>query len=978
MESKAGRTILSDTFTRRILTPDVGTKLRWIIAAAPCLVLIVMITFGALEYRRMMLENAVAEAADRIDSLASRVHEFFDRAIVLTRSIVSRQKAVGAHPASDTRAFLASLLDDIPAYEAQGLYIAFAERPHEDSEAVQWVWRRLVPGSKGYEIRTTDKLTYDYHVKSDRSEWYHGAKAKNDGDFYITRPYFDKDDTNVWMVSVTRPIYVREGDGLRFIGVAGVDLKLDDLTAYLQATMGETLGEESRDEGGYFYLFSNVGMAYGLPARIRRALGGPPREAFRVDELRRTFPEIDSVYARSESSLIRFTTPHGGSRLVSWKRISRDFDDKVVLSLPAAVVYGPAFRATVLSIGIGLVALAVMIGVVTTIADYYLSRPIRRLNAAAEAVESGNYGPVELGKLADRRDEFGQLARGFRQMVKEVAAREQELRDAQKHLDHRVRLRTAELEHTLEELRAAKEAAERATKQMEEFSTGVAHDMRNLLMIIIGYGEDLLRRAVKKKIDAFIPDLKLIANKGNELIELLNDLLWHSKAMSGKDVTLDLDEFDVADLIKSRMEGIELIAQKNGNTVTFRADNDLGRMVADKVKVSRILMNLLTNACKFTHNGTVTLTVWRERVESGDWVLFQIADTGIGMSAEQVAKLFDRYSQVHPQSGHNRMGFGLGLANSLLYCEAMGGAITVESEVGQGATFTVRLPAVVQVAESPSAAGAAPAVAQPADVAHTSAANLILVIDDDASISELLRRNLGDEGFQTLAAYNGEEGLRLAKRALPSAIILDVVLPGMDGWGVLAALKTDPRTSRIPVIMASILDERERGMQMGALAYVTKPFSRERLAGILHKHFGDRPGGRIVLVSEHPDVRARLQGPIVNLGWEIVTAEDGNAALGLLRSSKPDLILLDLPPNSGRGSDFIDRVRNNPDWDSIPIVVMSAAELSPGDRRELQGKLERMLRKGLYNREELLHEISVLVDEHRQHSKSLTKEESHA
>ncbi len=845
---------------------------------------------------------------------------------------------------------------------------------------------KRLPGTDQYVLHTNDKLTYDYHLKNELTEWYHGAKTKKDGEFFITKPYFDKDNTNVWMMSVTRPIFAPEPGGDRFIGVAGVDLKLDDLTSHLQSGLVEQQGKVYRNDGGYFYLFDSAGIAYGLPDGVRNALGSAPRPAFGIDEIRTALPEIDSIYARSESSLTPFRSTDGRPRLVCWKRISKDFDDKVVLSLPEAAVYGPAFRATILSLGTGLLALAVMIGVVTTIADHYLSRPINRLTAAAEAVEAGDYSPSGLGNLVVRRDEFGQLARGFRQMVKEVAAREQELLGAQQNLsqlnaslDHRVRLRTAELEHTLEELRGAKEAAERATKQMEDFATGVAHDMRNLLMIIIGYGEDLLRRAIKKKIDAFVPDLKLIANKGNELIELLNDLLCHNKAMSGKDVTLDLDEFDVARVIGARMEGIELIAQKNGNTVAFHAENDLGTMVADLVKVSRILMNLLTNACKFTQNGKVALTVTRERADAGDWFLFKVADTGIGMSAEQVAKLFDRFSQVHAHSGRNRMGFGLGLANSLLYCEAMGGTITVESEVGRGTTFTVRLPAVVRVDTQAPAANSAADAPRAADAPGPgSAANLILIIDDDASISELLQRNLGDEGFQTLAAYTGEEGLRLAKQALPSAIILDVVMPGIDGWAVLAALKTDPHTSRIPVIMASILDECERGMQMGVLAYVTKPFSRDRLAGILHKHVGGRHDACILLVSEHADVRDRVQKPIGGQSWEFVTAENGDAALRLIRERRPDLILLDLPPDTSRGGGFIDRVRNNPDWDSIPIVVMSAAELSPEDRRQLQDRLEMMLRKGLYDREELLHEISVLVDAHLQESKSLTPEETHA
>src|SRR6516162_159421 len=195
----------------RTIAPDINTKLRWMICAAPCLVLVVMIVFGALSYRGIMRDNAVAEATDRIDGLAARVHEFFDRAIVLTRVLVSRQKALGASPDAETRKVLAALLQDTPAYDAQGAYIAFEDRPYQDADAVQWVWRIRAPGQERFVLRTSDKLTYDYHQKNERTEWYQGAKNKRHGEFYITKPYFDADNTNVWMVSVTRPIYLREG-----------------------------------------------------------------------------------------------------------------------------------------------------------------------------------------------------------------------------------------------------------------------------------------------------------------------------------------------------------------------------------------------------------------------------------------------------------------------------------------------------------------------------------------------------------------------------------------------------------------------------------------------------------------------------------------------------------------------------------------------------------------------------------------------
>ena len=293
--------------------------------------------------------------------------------------------------------------------------------------------------------------------------------------------------------------------------------------------------------------------------------------------------------------------------------------------------------------------------------------------------------PAVLGIVVNSRD------------ITERKQNEAEIIQLNASLDRRVRLRTAELEQTLEELRGAKEATEMAMKQQDIFTLSAAHDMRNLLTIIIGYGEHLLRRAEKKKLDAFIPDLKLIENKSKELVELINDLLYQSKAMSDKGVELDLEEFDIAGMVHDRMEGIGLVAQKNGNAVEFRPEDGLGGMVADKVKVWRILMNLLTNACKFTRNGKITLTAARMRTEGGDRIVFQVADTGVGMNHEQISKLFDRFAQVHDHSGKKGMGFGLGLSICMLYCKSMGGEISVHSEEGKGTTFTVSLPAVVTV-----------------------------------------------------------------------------------------------------------------------------------------------------------------------------------------------------------------------------------------------------------------------------------------
>ena len=562
---------------------------------------------------------------------------------------------------------------------------------------------------------------------------------------------------------------------------------------------------------------------------------------------------------------------------------------------------------------------------------------------------------------------------------------ETEILQLNARLEERVRRRTAELEQKNEELQGAKEATDQAMKQQEIFLSNVAHDLRTPLTIVIGYSEDLLRRAKKKGNEAFIPDLRLIVNRGKELLDLINDLLNLSKAMNDKGIELDLEEFDVEGMVRGHMEGIGAIAQKYGNAIEFHPEPGLGTMRADKVKVWRLLMNLLSNSCKFTKDGTITTTASRVRDDEGEWIRFRVSDTGIGMSPEMQGHLFNRFSQVHAASGKLQAGVGLGLSICLIYCKAMGGRIVVESEEGRGSTFTVTLPVEVRpkVASSPRAAGlpAPPSALAPAPCPPAAAnghstppgdgANLILIIDDDASVCRLMERNLDEEGYRARIAHDGEEGLQMARQLHPSAIILDVVMSGLDGWDVLAALKSDAATAEIPIIMVSMLDERERGLRMGADEYIMKPFGRDRLTDLLHKHLGDRPGARLLVVEDDAETREQVCRSLREQNWEVYAADDGFEALRLLHEQRPDLILLDLMLPVMHGFELIEEVRKDPESQSIPIVVMTAADLSAEDRQHLEGQVKQILHKGLYGRDELLREIRTLVNE-QQRRKSAT------
>jgi CheY-like chemotaxis protein len=274
------------------------------------------------------------------------------------------------------------------------------------------------------------------------------------------------------------------------------------------------------------------------------------------------------------------------------------------------------------------------------------------------------------------------------------------------------------------------------------------------------------------------------------------------------------------------------LVEKNANRLEVRCADGVGRMHSDLTRTRQILLNLLSNACKFTQRGTIGLAAERERAADGtEWIVFRVSDSGIGMTPEQMAKLFEAFSQADASTSRHYGGTGLGLAITRRFCRMMGGEVTVESAAGRGSTFTVRLPATVGEPQAP-----AEPVAAPVQPAAGTTSGTLLVIDDDPEARALMRRFLGKEGFRIEEAPDGETGIRLARELRPDVITLDVLMPGMDGWAVLGALKNDPELATIPVVLATIVDEEHLGFALGASEYLTKPLNRERLIAVLEKY----------------------------------------------------------------------------------------------------------------------------------------------
>ncbi|MDQ6676387.1 MAG: response regulator [Acidobacteriota bacterium] len=507
-------------------------------------------------------------------------------------------------------------------------------------------------------------------------------------------------------------------------------------------------------------------------------------------------------------------------------------------------------------------------------------------------------------------------------------------------------------------LKREKDLALEASQAKSTFLANMSHELRTPLNAIIGYSEMLQEEAEESGDLSTVPDLQKIRNSGKHLLELINAVLDLSKIEAGK-MDLYLETFSVAALADEVISIVQPLAEKNGNLLLKTCPIDIGSMHADVTKIRQGLLNLLSNACKFTEKGTVSLLVKRESVEGVDWITFAVTDTGVGLTEEQAQSLFEPFTQADSSTTRKFGGTGLGLAITRRFVQMMGGEVQVSSEPGKGATFTIRIPANIMGRKS--ADGSTEAVAQNSRGSQKKKdAGIVLIIDDDPAVHELLRHSIGKQGFQVEGALTGEEGLRMARKLRPQAITLDVMMPGMDGWTVLSNLKNDPDLAHIPVIMLTIVDEKNRGYSLGAADYLTKPIERERLSAVLMR-FRKTTASEALVVEDDPGSRDVLCRLLETDGWKVIQAVNGREALDRITEKIPGVILLDLMMPEMDGFEFLQQLRLRDEWKLIPIIVVTAKDLTLEERGLLNGHVSRILQKGSYDREDLVAEVGRLV-----------------
>lgn len=500
-----------------------------------------------------------------------------------------------------------------------------------------------------------------------------------------------------------------------------------------------------------------------------------------------------------------------------------------------------------------------------------------------------------------------------------------------------------------------KKEAEVANKAKSTFLAKMSHELRTPLNAIIGYGEMLIEDTEQSNQENLIPDLQKIVASGKHLMELINVVLDLSKIEAGK-TEIFLETFPIRDLIENVATALRPLVEKNANILKIHHSENLDTVHTDLTKVRQVLFNLISNACKFTEQGTISLDVSRHLDDNREWLTISVIDTGIGMTKEQMTKLFQPFSQVDSSTGRNYGGTGLGLAISKKFCQMLGGDITVRSEFGVGSRFTIRLPLAP---ETPKTEPAVPAEhrLKPAPEGTIT----VLVIDDEHSVRDLMKRFLSKEGFRVETASDGEEGLRLARELRPDVITLDVMMPGMDGWAVLLALKSDPELIDIPVIMLTIVDNKNLGYALGISDYLIKPFDRDRLLTVLQKYRTPHTPRRALIVDDDANMRKLLRRMLEKKGWKVEEAGNGRIALESISKARPVVILLDLMMPEMDGFQFIDELHKQKAWRSIPVVVITGKDTTAEDRRRLEERVEKILKKGEYSMEELLLEVRDLV-----------------
>jgi len=520
----------------------------------------------------------------------------------------------------------------------------------------------------------------------------------------------------------------------------------------------------------------------------------------------------------------------------------------------------------------------------------------------------------------------------------------QQVRRHAEELEARVLARTRELQE-------ANRRLEEASRHKSEFLANMSHELRTPLNAIIGFTRLVMRRTRDILPAKQYENMEKILISSDHLLQLINGILDLSKIEAGR-MEVRPGVVNLAELVDGCLRTVEPLVKSDRLHLEKHIPDQLPALFTDGEKLKQILLNLLGNAIKFTEAGTIVVAVH----DQGGTVTIDVSDTGIGIPEEALELIFEEFRQADSSSTRRYGGSGLGLSISRHFARLLGGEVTVRSQVGVGSTFTVTIPSHLRIA---------PALTGRDRTGDKQPANgkLVLAIDDDPDVIYLLRENLAEAGYRVVGALSGKDGLQKAKELTPYAITLDIMMPGMNGWEVLHQLKADAATRDIPVLVVSIVDNREMGYHLGASDYLLKPLDRDAVLSALGRV--QRARGTLLVVDDDPMVADLVRQLLEGEPYEVVSVSDGEQALAALEREAPSVMLLDLLMPNMDGFELLKRLRTNPSWRDIPVIVLTAKHLETTEREALQRSVRRVIEKLGLDRDELVRELRCALEAYR-------------
>ena len=637
------------------------------------------------------------------------------------------------------------------------------------------------------------------------------------------------------------------------------------------------------------------------------------------------------------------------------------FHDELAASIEGEL--WPAIRRA----GLGMV----IAGIIAAILSMLAVRPLIGMIEGARylAALPGNRLHANIRKMTDeipvdRSDEVGDIARAARKLFGTITENHRELAAHQREIDVHKEELEREVERAVAQLKVKNAELEAAADEKDKFLASVSHELRTPLTIVAGNLQLLLRKKLGEKETGYV-NKSLAASK--KLEALIRDLLDIQKIIMGG-MSLEAAEFDVPELLNEIEDTLQALAKKNNNVLKVNCEG-IGSVYGDRVRLNQILTNLVSNSCKFTQDGSVTIDAHAWTDEGRDWMKFTIVDTGRGMNEEEQKKVFTRF---YTNKKANESGTGLGLDICRRLGELMGGRVYLkESAPEVGSVFVVELPQTMHVAgrgEDRSKPEGDSTKKRRRDLTAVDAVlkdypvnkerpPTVLVIDDEPGIQDLMTQHLSGRGYRVLAADSGDAGIEIARREKPQLITLDVMMDGSDGWDVLQSLKANPETASIPVVMVSILDREDKGFALGADDYITKPVDWDHMFSVLGRLTAEGKTRNALIIDDDESTRLLFKSVLSKDGWEVAEAAHGGEGLEQVRKAPPGVIILDLMMPEMDGFEFLKEFSRHSEWDEIPVIVVTAKEMTASERKLLDECASRVIQKGTQTAGELLEVV---------------------